>query len=232
MEGQLNDREKSLIVNWVEKLQPERALEIGTYVGGGSTIHILHALERNGRGHLWGIEASKPIYEEMVRNITSAGPQLLPRFSPIFGFSQKVIPVFLSEEQTAGKIEFVFLDGGDNPMEQVEEFQLLRDHIPVGNVLMSHDALLRKGKWLIPYLRAHDNWQCKLHEVSDEGLFEAVKIAPHPSDESMKNAEKVLRSLRRQPVELVGRLLPSRVIDILLRMLPRRVVVAITQGRK
>lgn len=232
MEGQLNYQEKSLIVDWVEKLRPARVLEVGTYVGGGSTIHILRALEKNGKGHLWGIEASKPIYETMIKNITSAGPELLPRFSPIFGFSQKVIPEFLSDGETAGEVELAFLDGGDNPMEQVEEFQLLRDHIPVGNVLLSHDALLRKGKWLVPYLRAHDNWRCKLHEVSAEGLFEAVKIAPQPSAQSAKEAAKVLLSLRRQPVEVLGRILPTNVINVVLRLMPRKLVVAITQGRK
>jgi hypothetical protein len=143
-----------------------------------------------------------------------------------------VIPGFLREQGADSEIGFVFLDGGDNPMEQVEEFQLLRDAVPVGGVLLSHDAKLRKGKWLVPYLRAHDNWECTLHDVSDEGLFEARKIASQPTTASHAKAASVLRALRMQPKELIGRLLPSAVIDLIIKCLPRKLVIAITQDRK
>jgi predicted O-methyltransferase YrrM len=231
MDGQLNDQEKAVIIAWVEKLKPSKALEVGTWLGGGSTVHILRTLQTNAKGHLWGIEASKPIYEKMIANISAAGNGLLERFTPILGFSQQVIPKFLKENE-AVPLEFVFLDGGDNPMEQIEEFQLLRDHLPVGGVLISHDAKLRKGKWLVPYLRAHDNWQCQLHDISSEGLFEAVKVAAQPSSESANEAEALLRKLRRQPIELAGRILPSGVINIIAKLLPRRILLSLSQGRK
>ncbi len=231
MEGQLNTAERAIINQWVNELKPERVLEVGTWMGGGSTLHILRALEANGKGHLWGIEASQSIYEQMIANITSAGNDLVARFTPIFGFSQNVIPGFLSDQGTDSEIGVVFLDGGDNPMEQVEEFQLLRDRIAVGGVLLSHDAKLRKGKWLVPYLRAHDNWQCKIHDVSAEGLFEARKISEHPSAVSATEAASVLPSLRMQPKELVGRLLPTPVINFLFKCLPRKLVISITQDR-
>lgn len=232
MEGQLNQQERSIITNWVTELKPELAIEVGTWLGGGSTLHILKALEANGKGHLWGIEASQAIYDGMITNITSAGSELVARFTPIFGFSQQVIPDFLREQVADSEIGFVFLDGGDNPMEQIDEFQLLRDAVGVGGILLSHDAKLRKGKWLVPYLRAHDNWECILHDVSDEGLFEARKIAPQPSAMSQARAASLLRSLRMQPKELVGRLLPTFVIDLIIKCLPRKLAIAITQDRK
>jgi hypothetical protein len=98
-------------------------------------------------------------------------------------------------------------------------------------VLLSHDAKLRKGKWLVPYLRTYDNWECVLHDVSEEGLFEARKIAEHPSEESRRKASATLAKLRRQPAELLGRTLPTPVINLILRCLPRKVVLAVTQGR-
>ncbi len=127
---------------------------------------------------------------------------------------------------------FVFLDGGDNPMEQIEEFQLIRNYVPVGGVIMGHDAKLRKGKWLVPYVRAHDNWECVLHDVSVEGLFEARKVRDQPSEDSKKNAASLLSSMRMQPTELMGRLLPTPVIKIILRFIPKKLLLNITQGRK
>ncbi|RYD83006.1 MAG: class I SAM-dependent methyltransferase [Verrucomicrobiaceae bacterium] len=231
MEGQLNTQERAIITRCVNELKPERTLEVGTWKGGGSTLHILKALEANGKGHLWGIEATASIYEQMIANIGSAGEELKSRFTPIFGFSQQVIPGFLAEQGKGVEIGVVFLDGGDNPMEQIEEFQLIRDSIPIGGALLSHDAKLRKGAWLIPYLRAHDNWDCKLHDVSDEGLFEARKLSDQPSAASKDKAASVLRSLRMQPKEFLGRHLPSWAIDLILKFLPRKLVLSITQGR-
>lgn len=231
MDGQLNIKEREIITQWVTKLKPERAIEVGTWLGGGSTLHILKALDANGQGHLWGIEADPTIYEEMLQNINTAGQALGARFTPLFGFSQKVIPEFLTKDENRNVIEFVFLDGGDNPMEQIEEFQLLCDLIPIGGVLLSHDAKLRKGKWLVPYLSAHDNWECKLHDVSVEGLFEARKIAPDPTPASADWAAKTLQKLRMQPAELFGRILPTRLINLILALMPRNLILKITQGR-
>lgn len=229
MEGQLNRSEREILTTWVAKLKPEKVLEVGTWKGGGSTLHILRTLEKSGCGHLWGIEASQSIYEEMIANIRSDDPLLEKRFTPIFGFSQKVIPGLTAHNE---QFELVFLDGGDNPLEQIEEFQLLTDSIPVGGVLMSHDAKLRKGKWLVPYLRAHDNWKCKLHDVSDEGIFEAIKLGDCPSPQSAAAAAGVLRSLRLQPKEFLGRILPTPVINAILKCLPKKLVISITQDRK
>jgi predicted O-methyltransferase YrrM len=232
MEGQLNQKERSIISNWVTELKPARTLAVGTWKGGGSTLHILKALESNAKGHLWGIEASQGIYESMVANIRSAGDELVARFTPVFGFSQKVIPDLIKDMGLDAVFGFVFLDGGDNPMEQIEEFQLIRDYVPVGGVIMGHDAKLRKGKWLVPYVRAHDNWECVLHDVSVEGLFEARKVRDQPSEDSKKNAASLLSSMRMQPTELMGRWLPTPVIKIILRFIPKKLLLNITQGRK
>jgi hypothetical protein len=49
-------------------------------------------------------------------------------------------PRWLAERGAADQVDFVFLDGGDNPLEQIIEFKLLADRIPVGGRLMAHDA--------------------------------------------------------------------------------------------
>src|SRR5580704_6658119 len=71
VEGQLSAKERELLMAAVRSgpRQPRVALEVGTWLGGGSTAHILDALESNGTGHLWGIEADRSIYEQMIRNL-------------------------------------------------------------------------------------------------------------------------------------------------------------------
>jgi hypothetical protein len=168
----------------------------------------------------------------MVANIRSAGDELVARFTPVFGFSQKVIPDLIKDMGKDAVFGFVFLDGGDNPMEQIEEFQLIRDYVPVGGVIMGHDAKLRKGKWLVPYMRAHDKWECVLHDVSEEGLFEVRKVSDHPSEDSKNKAASLLSTMRMQPTELIGRLLLTPLIKIILRFIPTKLLLKITQGRK
>lgn len=211
---------------------PQVVLEVGTWLGGGSTLHLLRALEQNGEGHLWGIEADRSIYEAMLANIGSAAPAALPRFTPLFGLSHAVIPTWLKEQSSQFTVDLVFLDGGDNPLEQITEFRLLCDRIPVGGQLLSHDAKLRKGRWLVPYVSALDNWSSELHDVSEEGLFQARKLRPQPSPSSRARAQRALLRLQLNPTEVLGRILPRHANRMLLRFLPQSLVRRITQGRR
>lgn len=233
IEGQLNAEERRLLTEAIlgAAKKPEVLIEIGTWLGGGSTLHILRALHQNGTGHLWGIEADQSIYERMIQNIRAAVPEALDRFTPLFGFSQQVIPPWLNERGPETEIDFAFLDGGNNPMEQVSEFLLLEARIPVGGQLMSHDAKLRKGKWLVPYLSLLDNWQTSLHDVSEEGLFHARKIAAHPSAASLKTARAQLLKMRLHPVEIAAAIFPRKFCGLILGMLPAKFSRSLSDGR-
>ncbi len=224
--GQLNAAERQILADAIsEAITPPRiVLEVGTWLGGGSTVHLLRALQRNSEGHLWGIEADRSIYERMIANLREAAPETLARFTPLFGRSEKVIPEWLQNLGPEKEVEVVFLDGGDNPVEQITEFKLLDPHIPVGGQLLSHDAKLRKGKWLVPYLRTLDNWKSQVHDVSAEGLLHARKLREQPSPGSRANAERILSRLRRNPLERVGAILPREANAFLLRLLPKRLV--------
>ena len=232
--GQLNERECQILISAIccASKKPYVVLEVGTWLGGGSTLHFLRALHQNGEGHLWGIEADRSIYDRMIQNIRTAAPEALPRFTPLFGRSQKIIPMWLAEKGADCVVDVAFLDGGDNPFEQITEFKLLADRIPVGGRLLAHDAKLRKGKWLRPYLSLLDNWQVQIHDVSDEGLLEAVKLREHPGTVSLRVAEKKLFRLRLDPVEMAGSLLPSKACKIILDALPTKLMRRISQGRK
>ncbi len=233
IEGQLNAEERGCITNAILNApkKPQVAIEVGTWLGGGSTLHILRALEQNGTGHLYGIEADRSIYERMLANIRAAAPAEAKRFTPLLGFSQDVLKQWKKEQPAEVAVDFVFLDGGNNPREQIDEFELLDPLIPVGGQLMSHDAKLRKGRWLVPFISRLDNWESKLHDISEPGLFYAKKIAVRPSPQSLRTAKRHLFRQACHPAEIAASWLPSSVCGFVLRLLPGRWAGQLSEGR-
>lgn len=234
IDGQLNQSERNILVSYLldSQKRPAVAIEVGTWLGGGSTLHILQAFQKQGSGRLWGIEADRSIYDRMTANIQTALPESGQFFTPLFGFSHDVIPKWIEEQGPDLEIDFVFLDGGDNPMEQVDEFHLLDKYIPVGGRLLSHDAHIRKGKWLVPYISALDNWKVEVHNVSEEGILTAKKSAKHASIQSKENARKVLVAKQREWIEVLGRMLPRFIKHSAIAILPKRLVRRLAEGRK
>src|SRR4051794_2963652 len=108
--GQLNAAERTLLRSAVLQAprRPQVILEVGTWLGGGSTLHLLRALEQNGAGHLWGIEADRSIYEAMLKNIQTAAPEAAARFTPLFGMSQEIIPKWIADRPAGFSVDLVF----------------------------------------------------------------------------------------------------------------------------
>ena len=233
IEGQLNPEERALITNSIlhAPVKPRIALEVGTWYGGGSTLHILRALERNGVGHLYGIEADSSIYERMVANIRKAAPEAATRFTPVFGFSEDALPKWIAQQGKNLVVDFAFLDGGNNPMEQIMEFSLLDKYMPVGAQLLAHDAKKRKGKYLVPYMGLLDNWETQLNDLSEYGMFYARKCREFPSESSLKAAKKKLRQLRIEPKEIAATILPRWFCGIFLNMIPKRLSSALAEQK-
>jgi predicted O-methyltransferase YrrM len=229
IESQLHPVEKRILSRRVDATNGPTILEIGTYKGGGSTLTFLETLKRKGAGKLIGIEADPDVFDEMKANINSVDPRYFAFFEPINGFSQRVIPGLLTKYP---RFDLVFLDGGNNPREQIEEYELLKDAIPVGGFLFSHDANLRKGHWLVPYLSALDNWSVTIHQASEEGLMEAEKIKETPSPASLSRAQKMLRDRMLSPVEVATLLFPSSFKGFVLKLLPHKIRRRIGEGRK
>jgi hypothetical protein len=94
---------------------------------------------------------------------------------------EEVLPEWLNSLPPGREIDAVFLDGGANPIEQIEEFKLLADRIKLGGIPMAHDARTRKGKWFVPYVALLDNWETRVFDLSNYGLLHARKIKPPPS---------------------------------------------------
>jgi Methyltransferase domain len=229
--GQLSDGERALLTESIlgAPTKPAVVIEVGTWLGGGSTLHILRALQKNATGHLWGIEFDRGIFERMIASLRQGAPHAMDRFTPLFGRSDEVIPKWLAEAPDR-RVDFAFLDGGDHPEEQVVEFDLLDPVMPVGAQLMSHDARVRKGKWFVPYILALDHWRGEVLDLSEVGLLSARKIAAHPSPASRAAAASVLRRVRRQPAELVARFLPPGLRSVIARLMPAGLMRAFMRG--
>jgi hypothetical protein len=142
-----------------------------------------------------------------------------------------VIPKWLAAKGRKIQIDLAFLDGGNNPMEQITEFRLLDPYMPVGATLMTHDAKLRKGKWLVPYVGTLDNWESKVYDVSAEGLFFARKTKSHSSEESLRAARFHLLQMRCELAEVAAALLPAKLCGMVLKVLPHRLSLRLGQGR-
>jgi hypothetical protein len=101
--GQMNAEDRRILREAIcnAPARPRVVLEVGTWLGGGSTLHLLKALEENGEGHLWGIEADRSIFDAMLSNIRAVAPEALHRFTPLFGLSDDVIPGWPSEKGPA-----------------------------------------------------------------------------------------------------------------------------------
>ena len=84
IEGQLSKDERQLLVDTVLKMAapPQIVVEVGTWLGGGSTLYILRALHQLGSGRHWGIESNKDIYEKMIAAMRAAAPEAMDRFTP------------------------------------------------------------------------------------------------------------------------------------------------------
>jgi predicted O-methyltransferase YrrM len=229
IESQLHIVEKEILSARVATIPNPTILEIGTYKGGGSTLTFLEALKCKKAGKLVGIEADARVFAEMKTNIHSVDPDYFAFFEAIGGFSQQVIPGLLARYP---RFDLAFLDGGNNPREQIEEFELLKEAIPVGGFIFGHDANLRKGHWLVPYISKLDNWRVTIHQASEEGLLEAVKIASSPSPISSKQAKHALRMKMLSPVEIATLLFPSSFKGFVLQLLPLKLRRRIGEGRK
>jgi predicted O-methyltransferase YrrM len=229
IESQLSPSEKAILRKAVEKFVSPQILEIGTYKGGGSTLTFLDAIKSKGHGRLIGVEASGEVFEEMKGNIESVDPDYFRFFEAIEGFSQKVMPEILKK---ISAFDIVFLDGGNNPREQIEEFELIKSAVPVGGYLFTHDANLRKGRWLVPYLLELDNWRTTVHQVSEEGLLEAEKLADSPSAQSSARAARRLQRCMRSPVEVATQFFPSSFKGAILSLMPYKLRRRLGEGRR
>lgn len=167
----------------------------------------------------------------MKENLQVREPALCRRFNPVCGFSQDVIPSLIRNGKLP-RVDFVFLDGGNNPREQMEEFYLLDSRMPEGSILMAHDAHLRKGKWLRRFLPLLSHYRTEVLPISHEGLLVARKHALQPTIGSTILARIMIVLCQLSPLEVAARWAPSHFRTWLFGLLPKRWCAVLADGRK
>jgi predicted O-methyltransferase YrrM len=124
-----------LLYSLVRMARPEIAVEIGT-AKGNAAIAIGQALEDNKKGKLYTID---PVEQELVK-IAIRKSGLKNRIEYIVDYSYNIIP-----KLRLSKIDFAFIDG-DHSYENVSmDFNLVKNLVPKGGMIVFHDALLFDG---------------------------------------------------------------------------------------
>lgn len=177
MQGQLLDDERAFLYWVVCTVQPQYALEIGTWKGGGSTFQIASAIKCNGFGHLHTCEQNTEIYNQAVVSYLN---HKLRKFISFYNMSSSE---FLDRICRMLIPDFAFFDGGEDPQLTLDDFITMDSFMLPGAIFMAHDwdigeGLSRKNELLRPHLESNKNWRIiqtltKPHSV---GMVYAQKI--------------------------------------------------------
>ena len=159
-------RETAVFMSMLIKISNiKSALEIGTS-NGYSTLWIAEALSHTG-GHLTTIEFWEKRQKIAVENLTKHG--LIDRVTPITGSAAAV----LAELEI--KPDFIFIDA--NKAEYIKYFELLKDRMPTGAILLADNVLSHKEKVkpFVDRISADSDFQSQVLDLP-AGLLMALKI--------------------------------------------------------
>jgi predicted O-methyltransferase YrrM len=175
MEGQLFDVERKFLYDAVLGCLPTRALEIGTWKGGGSTFQIASALQLCG-GILYTCELNREFYDQA--RASYAGHALEKHIIFHLLPSTAVINIMVGCDRVP---EFVFFDGSEDPDENLNDFMLLDRHLVAGARFCAHDwdpGPSQKAVKLRPYLEQLPTWRIVRQLTAPEsvGIVLAVKL--------------------------------------------------------
>lgn len=153
--GQLWFADRKLIYNRILKHKPECVFEVGTWLGGGSTLIIASALAKNGFGKLHTIEADHQIYQEAVENYSRYLQHLKPFVELHYGVSTDVYPAVLEGVKA---VNFLFMDGSNDPQQTTDEYNMFKPFLKKGSILVAHDWDDEKMMALKPLISSSSDW--------------------------------------------------------------------------
>lgn len=203
--------ERKFLHDAVLKCNPTIVLEVGTWKGGGSTLQIAAALEQLSKPKvvcdettntpdviannelratvslknciLHTCEVNEDFYAEAIRGFANSPYSKFIVFynSP----STEIIKQLIATKQIP---QFVFFDGPEDPVLNINDFKLLDEHLPVGTHFCMHDWDLgvradglssTKALLLRPYLERSSTWKIikSLTAPVSVGIVLAEKIA-------------------------------------------------------
>src|SRR4051794_20136052 len=119
MPGQMWFEDRRVLYETVRRLRPRRCFEVGTWMGGGSTLVIARALRENRFGKLHTIEVLDDVHREAVDRYRAHVPDLLPFVELHHGDYTEVFPRLIDE---GGGVDFFVLDGAEDGAQTLEQF--------------------------------------------------------------------------------------------------------------
>ena len=162
MEGQLLPDEREFLYNAVAERSPSIVLEVGTWKGGGSTLQIAMALSLND-GILHTCELDKSLYDIAVKSYEGTLHDHRISFWNIS--STELINQLINDDRIP---EFVFFDGPEDPIINMNDFKLIEKHLPIGAYFCMHDwdtgvridgLKSTKAVLVRPYLEQSNKWE-------------------------------------------------------------------------
>ncbi len=159
-------RQTAVFMSMLVKIsRTKSALEIGTS-NGYSTLWLAEALTHTG-GHLTTIEFWEKRQKIAVENLKKHG--LLEHVTPIIGSAIEVLP------ELDINPDFVFIDA--NKAEYIKYFDILKDKMPVGSILLADNVLSHKEKVkpFVDKISADSDFQSQVLDLP-AGMLMALKL--------------------------------------------------------
>jgi hypothetical protein len=154
MPGQMYFEDRRVLYDAVRRLRPSRCFEVGTWMGGGSTLVIARALRDNGAGKLHTIELLEDVHRQAVGYYERHVPELRPYVEFHLGDYREHFPALVED----GGVDFFVLDGAEDAEQTMEQFRFFDERSHVGTALFAHDWESEKSRLVRPEIEASSRW--------------------------------------------------------------------------
>lgn len=174
MEGQLWPAERKLLHSTIISAVPNVVLEVGTWMGGGSTLQIVEALLINKNGHLHTCELDTNLFNIAKSSYEHERPDLLPHITIHNKSSSQLISELINSNMIP---DVLFFDGPEDPSVAINDLKTLEPLLKSGTVFMMHDwdpGPSTKAHLIRPYIEA--NWIIKHRLTAPESVGFVVAI--------------------------------------------------------
>ncbi len=150
----IDQQTAELLYSLIRMTDPETVIEIGT-ANGNSAIAIGQALEDNKFGKLYTIDPNKDEFVTLAIKKAKLGN----RIQYIIDYSFNAIPSLQLK-----KIDFAFIDGNHNYENVVTDFNLVKNLIQPGGIVVFHDTIFHRGPRQF------------IQELHKEGTFDIITL--------------------------------------------------------
>jgi hypothetical protein len=193
LQGRISIKEANFLYDLIKQFRPNICLESGTGTGAGSTRSIVSSLVDNNYGVLYTYEEYKQFYDTACMTFNNEKDK---KFVNIVNkrFNDGILDL---NDEMFDKIDFVFLDGGDeaedsntklpvdeylknvNLSENVQSFKYLENKLKKGTHVCLHDWSISggRGNFVKQYLQSTNFHGFKLVSVLEghTGLAHLIK---------------------------------------------------------